>query len=258
MKIFNNFHLFLYIIKKYVKIYIGDRMEKIINTLKKIFLFIILFLIFLYKDIVLIIPIKLFNINYDKLSYNSQMLLELISSLFIVIIIIIIYRKYLKEKLIDYKKNFNNYFDFGLKYWFIGLIGMSVTNLLIAQFSPVHEANNEALVQEMLKNAPLLSFISASIIAPFLEEMLFRKSLGDIFSNKKLMVIMSGLIFGLLHVVFSIKTQWDLLYVIPYGFLGGSFAYILAKKDNIYIPITFHILHNGILTLLSIILSVLK
>ena len=67
-----------------------------------------------------------------------------------------------------------------------------------------------------------------------------------------------GKINKTLHVVFSIKTPWDLLYVIPYGFLGGSFAYILAKKDNIYIPITFHMLHNGILTLLSIVLSVLK
>lgn len=130
---------------------------------------------------------------------------------------------------------------------------MAATNLLIALFSPVQEANNEVLVQEMLNLAPILSFISASILAPFIEEMLFRKSLGDIFKNKKIMVIMSGLIFGLLHVIFSIQTPWDLLYTIPYGLLGASFAFMLYKEDNIFIPITFHMLHNGILTLISII-----
>ena len=140
-----------------------------------------------------------------------------------------------------------------MKAWFIGLSLMCASNLLISLLTPVHEANNEVLVQEMLNQAPILSFISATFIAPFLEEMLFRKSLGDIFSNKKLMIFGSGLVFGLLHVVFSIQTPWDLLYVIPYGALGSSFAYLIYKKDNVFIPITFHMLHNGILTLVSII-----
>ena len=125
-------------------------------------------------------------------------------------------------------------------------------------FSPIHEANNETLVQEMLTKAPVLCFISATFIAAFVEEMVFRKSFGDIFKNKKLMVVASGILFGLLHVIFSLQTAWDLLYILPYGVLGASFAYILYKEDNIFIPITFHMLHNGILTLVSILMMVLK
>ena len=229
-----------------------------IKTLKRLSLFIIVFIIFLFKDLFFLIPLKFLHINYNSLSYNYKMILSLCSSLVLVIIMIIIYHKYLKEKIIDYKNNINQYFEFGLKWWFVGLIGMSVSNILIGLLSPVKEANNEALVQEMLKVSPIISFVSASFVAPFLEEMLFRKSLGDVFKNKKLMVFMSGLVFGLLHVVFSLQTYWDLLYIIPYGFLGGAFAYILYKKDNIFIPITFHMLHNGILTLLSILLAVIK
>ena len=135
---------------------------------------------------------------------------------------------------------------------------MAVFNILISTLSPIHQANNEALVKETLKQAPILSFISVTFIAPFLEEMLFRKSFGDIFKNKKLMVFMNGLLFGLLHVIFSMTSYWDLLYVLPYGMLGGAFAFILSKTDNIYIPITFHMIHNGLLTLLSIILMVIK
>lgn len=231
---------------------------KAINIIKKIGLFIMLFLIFLYKDIFYLIPLKLLHIKYNSLTDNTQLILSIVSSLILVLIIIFIYRKELKIKLINFKNNYNEYLDFGFKYWVVGLVGMSVCNLLIAHFSPVHEANNEALVQEMIKNAPYLSFISAALIAPFIEEMLFRKSLGDIFKNKIVMVLVSGFVFGLLHVVFSIKTPWDLLYIIPYGFLGGAFAYILAKKENIFIPIAFHTIHNSVLIILSIITSVLK
>ena len=225
----------------------------LIERFKKIGLFLILFIIFLFSDLIYLIPFKYLNIDYDALSYNQQTLCSIFASSILILILVFIYRKYLKEKWLDFKSNFNKYFDFGIKLWFLGLIGMAATNLLIALFSPVQEANNEVLVQEMLDLAPILSFISASILAPFIEEMLFRKSLGDIFKNKKIMVIMSGLIFGLLHVVFSIQTPWDLLYTIPYGLLGASFAFMLYKEDNIFIPITFHMLHNGILTLISII-----
>jgi len=227
------------------------------KTLKNIIIFIILFFIFLYKDLFYLIPLKLLNIDYKTLSNNQELLLSIFSSSILVIITIIIYRKYLKEKIIEYKNNFNEYFDIGIRYWLVGLVGMAVFNILISTLSPVSQANNEALVQEMLKNSPILTFISASFIAPFLEEMLFRKSFGDIFKNKKIMVIASGFFFGLLHVIFSLKTPWDLLYILPYGMLGGAFAYTLYKKDNIFITITFHMFHNGLLTLVSILLPIL-
>ena len=228
------------------------------NKFKKTLQFIFIFLIFLFHSIIYTIPLKLLNIDYDTLSYQMQILLSLISSTIVAIFILFIYRKYLKEKIKDYKKNFKEYFDIGFKYWILGLIGMCITNFLIARFSPIDEANNEVLVQAMLKKAPFLVFINAGLVAPFLEEMVFRKALGDIFKSKRIMVLMCGLIFGLIHVVFSAQTPWDYLYVIPYGLLGGAFAYMLALKDNIFISITFHMLHNIILLIFSISLLVIK
>ena len=233
----------------------GDTM---LDKIKKISLFIIIFFTFIWKEYIFLIPLKLLSINYQYLIHDNKLLLSTLSSLELVIIIIVIYHKYLYKKIKDYKKNFAKYFDIGIKYWFIGLICMSVANLLINKLSPIHQANNEQLVQEMLKQAPILVFISATFIAPFLEEMLFRKCFGDIFKNKKIMIIMSGLLFGLLHVVFSLKTPWDLLYIIPYGALGCAFAKSLAETDNIYVPIAFHMIHNGVLTLLSILLMVIS
>lgn len=229
-----------------------------LERLKKILLFVFLFIMFIYKDLIYLIPFQLLNIEYDSLSYNTQTLYSILASLVLVVIVILIYRKYLKEKIVDYKNNFSKYFDIGITYWFIGLLIMAISNLTIANFTPVHQANNETLIRETLKQAPILSFISASFIAPFLEEMLFRKSLCDIFKKPIFKILVSGFIFGFLHVIFSIKTPWDLLYIIPYGALGVAFAVSLNKTDNIFVPMTFHILHNGALTLLSIVLSFLS
>jgi len=226
--------------------------------IKNFLLFLILLFLFIFKDYFVIIPCSLLNIDINILSYSTKVLLSIIASSILIIITIIIYRNYLKEKLIDFKKHIKEYFDFGLKYWIWGLIGMAVSNILIGLFTTLDGANNEKLVQEMLHSAPLLSFISATIIAPFLEEILFRKSVYDMFHNKKLAIFMSGLIFGLLHVIFSMTKVTDLLYIIPYGMLGYSFAYILHKKDNIFVPIMFHMIHNGVLTILSIVLTVIK
>lgn len=223
------------------------------EKLKKIAIFIGLFLIFLFSSLFYIIPLEILNIDYSSLNSSMKVLLSIGSSLIIISILIIIYHKDLKEMLSDYKKNYKEYFDLGLKCWFVGLVIMCLSNILISILTPVHEANNEVLVQNMLKASPFLSFISSSLLAPFIEEMIFRKSLGDIFDNKYFKIIMSSLIFGLLHVIFSFNTWYDFLYVIPYGALGGAFSYILTKKNNIFIPITFHVLHNSIITIISII-----
>ena len=228
-----------------------------LEKIKKIMIFAILFVIFLYNDLVYLLPFKLLSIDYKKLSTNLQVLCSLVASLFVIIIIIIVYRKYLKEKIIDFKNNFSKRVDPAFKYYMIGITVMVASNLLISMFSPIHQANNEELVQTMLRKAPILTFITATFTAPFLEEMLFRKSLGDIFSNKKVMIFASAIVFGLLHVIFSIETPWDLLYIIPYGALGYAFAASYQKTNNIFTSIFYHTIHNGILTLVSIALSIL-
>ena len=223
---------------------------------KYILLFLLLIIIFLLKDIFFLIPLEILKINYYSLSDNLKVLLSIYSSIVVIIIVIIIYKKYLKEKLIDYKKNFSKYFDLGFKTWIFGLVLMSVLNYSIIFLTPSNGANNESLVQDMLRSAPILTFISATFVAPFLEEMLFRKSLYDIFKNKYVKIFMCGFIFGLMHVIFSYTSPLDLLYILPYGALGSAFAYMMCKKNNIFIPITFHMVHNGLLTLISILLRV--
>ena len=205
------------------------------------------------SDIVYIIPLLMLKIDLNTLSLSTQIALMVIGDLFVSIMLFLIYRKYLIEKWHDFKKNFNNYFETGVKVWLIGLGIMWVCNFILAEFSPVKEAINENQVQTIITTSPILAMMLTTIFAPINEEIIFRKSIQDFIKNKWLFIIVSGLIFGYLHVSSS-ESLFDFLYIIPYGALGGAFAYLLSKTNNIYTTILMHMLHNGILTLISIIL----
>ena len=177
----------------------------------------------------------------------------LLTNLLVTITLFFSYKDYLIEKLKDFKNNYKKYLKIAIKYWTIGLCIMYIGNLLLHTFSPSKEAINENNVQGLIIASPILAMILTTIFAPINEEIIFRKSIQDIFKNKYIFIIVSGLIFGGLHVTNS-KTIYDFLYIIPYGALGSAFAYIVAETDNVYSSIIMHLMHNGILTLLSILI----
>ena len=84
------------------------------------------------------------------------------------------------------------------------------------------------------------------IYAPLTEEIIFRKSIKDITNNKKIYILLSGFIFGSLHVITSLTSPIGLLYLIPYCSLGCIFAHLYHKTDNIFSTITAHSIHNTI------------
>ena len=205
------------------------------------------------SDLIYLIPLIIIGIDLNSLSQTTQFALMVIADLFVSIMLFIIYRKYLIEKFNDFKNNFNYYLEIGLKGWLIGLGIMWLGNFLLAEFSPVKEALNENQVQLLINTSPIFALILTTIFAPINEEIIFRKSIQDFIKNKWIYIIVSGLIFGYLHVSGG-NNLYDFLYIIPYGALGSAFAYILTKTDNIYTTILMHMIHNGILTLISIFL----
>ena len=193
-----------------------------------------------------------FGIDISKSSSLVKQIITLGINLIFPILLIIIYRKDLFNYIKKVKKNYREYLEVGITYYMIGLVGMVLSNLIIQYVFNLGLANNETSVRELINSAPVYMFLTACIIAPFQEEMVFRKTFKDIFKNKFFFVLFSGLIFGALHVVGSLTSFTDLIYIIPYGFLGAMFALILSKTDNILVPISIHLIHNTVLVLLQI------
>lgn len=159
-------------------------------------------------------------------------------------IIVIIVKEKLKKDIDDFKLNYKIYFTQYFKYHLIAIFIMTISNLLISIINPNNISSNEIAIRTIIKEMPLYIYISSIIIGPIMEEMVFRLGIKNIITNKKLFIITSGLVFGLLHVIGDINNPINLLYIIPYSIPGIAFAYILSKTDNILVPTSFHILHN--------------
>lgn len=234
-------------------------MVKDVINIKKIpkFIFVFVFVFFILTSLIQSMSISLLgwgDINSTSLTLTpyQELIITFLSDLIILIILGITYFKDLKKDFIDFKKRTMEILDTGFKWWLIGLLIMVVSNVIIGLFIPKAEAGNEEAVQTIIKSSKILSVIAVGIIAPFVEELVFRKSFRELIKNDVLFIIISGLVFASLHVVLSLNSLWDLFYIIPYLGLGCSFAYAYTKTNNIYTTIIVHMFHNTVITLLSV------
>lgn len=219
------------------------------NVWKYIKVFSIFFLYIIFTSLIEYI-IKLLGININDLSIRYSIIISVISSLLLMFILYIIYRKELNSSIKDYIKNFKEYFMFGSKIWIIGLLVMFISNAIICKYyKPI--STNETVIHSMALSLPIYMTFSTLIFTPFVEEIIFRKLPRELFNNKIIYIITCGLVFGLIHSLAGLTSDnlFELIYIIPYGALGAAFAYMYAKKENIFIPITFHFLHNAIIVI---------
>lgn len=227
------------------------------KLLDKIKLFVrssIVFIVFFCSFIFQIIPIYLFRIDTASMSGISKISLYLstFSSCCTAIVLLLIYRKDLVREWKVFRKDILKNLDIGLVCWVTGLIIMVVANSLLMYFFHSKGANNEKAVQSLISISPLIMSFSVCILAPFNEELVFRKAIKDVFNNVYLFMFMSFIIFGGAHVIGSAKSIVDYLYIIPYGALGGAFAYAYSKTNTIYTTLLFHMFHNTVLFIIAV------
>ena len=227
-----------------------NKLLKVIDV-RKLFMFLGILFLFLFLDYIFIFSYYSFDIQeINKITTLKSMIFVFAKYFVLIGLFFINYRKYLKQKVIDFKNNFVKYFKISVKNWFLGFIIMIISNMIINSFIPGLGKNEEG-VQQLITEIPIIAFIMTTVFAPFVEEMIFRKYLQDAIKNKTAFMILSGLIFGLVHVM-GFDSWLEYILIIPYGALGFMFAKTLNETDNIYSTIMMHMLHNGVLTLLSI------
>ena len=229
-------------------------MDKIGKTEKMFFKGLLVFLLFWYSKVFAYIPIYLFKMDVDNMSTSSYVLLNAFCSLMIAIILFIIYRKDLKQELKIFLSKKMECMNQGFYYYGIGMLVMIASNLIINIGLNGGGANNEEAVQSMIKSLPLVMIFTAGILAPFTEELVFRKALKDFIKSPVIFAFCSFLLFGGAHVFNSAETILDYLYIIPYGALGAAFAFAYSKTDTVFTSMTLHMLHNTLLTIISILL----
>ena len=131
---------------------------------------------------------------------------------------------------------------------------MAFSNGIITLINKSEISNNQEAINDMFERLPIYTYILSVFLAPIIEELVFRFCFMKIFNNKYLYIILSGVIFGLFHIIGSFESAYDFLFLVPYSIPGLIFAYILYDSKNIFNTIWLHFVHNGISMLASIIL----
>lgn len=216
------------------------------NKIKQIAKGLLVVIIYFVLSELIVVPLILAGIDYENLPQYIKVIYILSYELLILASIIFIYRKELMISFKDLKKNHKEYFDKYLKYWFIAFGLMAFANIIISFFIEGQPSNQEAIVK-IFESNPLYMFFTAVVIAPLLEELVFRFGLRNIFGKNWIFIIMSGLLFGFIHIMGASNFMEELVYLIPYSIPGFVFAYVLVKCDNIFVPIGLHFMHNGFL-----------
>lgn len=225
-----------------------------IKTIAKSIFVILLYYIF-YE--IMIKVMSLIGLNISDFSSLQKIITFTIFDILLIISLYFIYKKDLKKEFLLFKNNFKEFVEKYTKYWLLGIVLMSIINSIIMFITPSDVANNEELVRGLIDKFPLYGFFSAALVAPFVEEIVFRKTFKDIIKNKYLLLIICGLTFGTIHVIESYTKITDLLYIFSYGVFGSVFAYIYYKTNTVFTSMFFHFIHNIMLVLIYFVSNII-
>jgi membrane protease YdiL (CAAX protease family) len=166
-----------------------------------------------------------------------------------------IFGKRLKRDFKEFKKNFGSYMGYIFKWWGI-MLGLS---LVAAVIRMVLGGDVETANQAGLNSMPLWYVGPLAIIwAPFVEESIFRGGLRRFVKNDKLFIVLSAIIFGLLH-TFGTETGIYNIIVqsLQYMVMGGVMAHVYSKTNNICVNMGIHCVQNTFSVVMMILMSLI-
>ncbi len=217
---------------------------------------------------------SLFDPNvYDHMQSYLNLILQIIIYGIAIIGVLILMWKPLIE---DFNRISGKTFAFGAMGLGITYAGSLIGSLFLSIIGVTNwksDSSNQQAIDEMFSTSPLnliILFVVIVIIAPILEELIFRKAIFKQFKKRNLALIVSSLSFGLLHVISSatavliqiprgtatfLDFVLELIYVIPYSLMGiGMGIAYIKSSNNICAPIFTHMLNNFLSYCISVFL----
>lgn len=203
--------------------------------------------------------------QFLELFSDDKLFLASLSNFFLYLILVVIFIILYKDTVKESIKNFKNQNITFITIFncYLILMGASIIgNLILMILGKNDQSINQKTIEILLNSKYAIFTASGAIIGCFVEEIVYRKSIFDIFHEKYkfnpiLTCIISGIAFGLIHVIFNISdNNYDeLIMSIPYMTQGIALAYMyITYKKNIMVPVAVHTLSNFIAILLVILM----
>ena len=174
-------------------------------------------------------------------------LTNFISYIFLFLMVILLFKDDLR---LDFKRisSPKHFFIEIMKGECLVYFAMIVSNLILLYgFNLTDNSQNQTLIEDVMVLHPILMSSTTVLLAPVIEEVVFRFTvMGQSKLNPTVALILSSVLFGLIHVV----SAGDYIYVIPYLTMGLALGYVYKRSQNIWYPIGVHFLQNLLSTLL--------
>lgn len=222
----------------------------------------IVLILFVFFNIGRIFSEIFVNIGFDisTFDFKDTAYIEALIGIFLSLIVFILYYKTIIKDYNDFKINFKSnlkkcFMLFGVLLA-VKVFASVVTSVLSIVFNvELTQSVNQNIIETLIGSAPVMMFISSVLVAPFIEEIIFRLGLKKIINNNKVFIIISGLIFGLMHVLPSeLSLVLIMLQSIIYISLGIALACMYVENKNIFYVIIPHALNNLLGMLAALIL----
>lgn len=137
------------------------------------------------------------------------------------------------------------------------LLTSMIVNPLIGFLTKSDNSQNQALIVEAMQSQPVFLILSAIVMAPIVEEIVFRGVLYRKLRSEYRywsVIFLSAITFGLMHVFQSlVERNWmDLPFIVVYTVLGLFFVKIYETSGKLSYAIILHFIHNllGVLAIL--------
>lgn len=191
---------------------------------------------------------------------HSAMVANLVAYLGILVYMLVISRKYMMQCIKHFGLSYIKYPILGyIFYYGITTIIMSLITLISGSNVTVSE-NQLAVEQLIANNDVVVMFLMIVIIAPIMEELVFRSGIiyavqGRNIERKKVLIIssyaLSIILFSALHTSSEIRSidnfKEVFIITLPYLILSSVLLYNFVKtKYNVITSIMFHMLNNFI------------
>lgn len=180
---------------------------------------------------------------------------EILYYVLIFALVLYIFGKRLKRDFKAFKENFGTYMGYIFKWWGI-MLGLSIVaaGIRLLLGGDVETANQAGL------NSMPLWYVGplAMIWAPFVEEGIFRGGLRRFVKNDKVFIVLSALLFGLLHTVGSETGLYNIfIQSLQYMVMGGVMAHVYTKTNNICVNMGVHCVQNTFGVVMMFLMSIL-
>lgn len=195
---------------------------------------------------------------YLSLSAKTQGISNFLAYLITLITVLIFSLEFLKEDFLKLKEKPKYYLIYILISIFGFIIITYVVELLLS-FVTSDQSENQNTIEFIIENGGAVTMIIATVLlAPILEELVYRKAIFQIFKKYSLAAayIFSIIAFTLPHVLSSDMADLGNWILITIPYLLSAFLLVLVyhkSNENIYVTILVHMANNLLAVMLILI-----